>query len=81
MNELLAASLKRTGHLLTIEEGGYTMGWGAEIAARVAAQSSTGLIKVQRLAAADQPIPASVTLEDAVLPSIDDIMAAVQRMV
>jgi pyruvate/2-oxoglutarate/acetoin dehydrogenase E1 component len=81
VDELLAQSLARTGKLLAIEEGGFTLGWGAEIAARVAEQMSEQVEKVQRLAAADQAIPASVALEEAMLPSVDDIMTAVQRMV
>jgi len=81
VDELLRQSLLRTGKLLTIEEGGYSLGWGAEIVARVAEQLSEQVEKLQRLAAEDQAIPASVALEEAVLPSVDDIMTAVQRMV
>ena len=81
MDGLLRQSLLRTGKLLTIEEGSYSLGWGAEIVARVAEQLSEQVEKLQRLAAEDQAIPASVALEEAVLPSVDDIMTAVQRMV
>jgi pyruvate/2-oxoglutarate/acetoin dehydrogenase E1 component len=81
VDDLLGQSLARTGRLLTIEEGGYSLGWGAEIAARASEQLGTKLTAVKRLAAADQPIPASVSLEAEVLPSVDDIMAAAQKMV
>lgn len=81
VDQFLSQSLERTGHLLTIEEGGYTLGWGAELAARAAEEMGAQLSKVQRLAAADQPIPASIVLEEAMLPSVDDIMAAARKMV
>jgi pyruvate/2-oxoglutarate/acetoin dehydrogenase E1 component len=77
----LQQSLQRTQRLLTIEEGNYSLGWGAEIMAR-AAQAFSGQLKAtQRVAAADIPIPASVPLENKALPSVDDIIAAARRMV
>ena len=81
LTEALASALHRSGRLLTIEEGTYTLGWGAEIAAR-AAQALGGKLKaVRRIAAAEAPIPASVTLEQAALPGVDDIIAAARAMV
>lgn len=76
----LYKSLQRSQRLLAIEEGSYTLGWGAEILAR-AAQSFPGSLTAQRVAAADAPIPASVPLEDKALPSVDDIIATARRMV
>lgn len=77
----LQQSLAHTQRLLAIEEGNYTLGWGAEILAR-AAQSFPGqLTAAQRVAAEDKPIPASVPLENKALPSEDDIIAAALRMV
>jgi pyruvate/2-oxoglutarate/acetoin dehydrogenase E1 component len=77
----LAQSLQRSGRLLAIEEGTYTLGWGAEVLAR-AAQAMSGQLKAaRRLAGADQPIPASAPLEEAALPSVADIVAAAQEMV
>jgi pyruvate/2-oxoglutarate/acetoin dehydrogenase E1 component len=73
-------SLQKTQRLLAIEEGNFTLGWGAEILAR-ATQEFPGLKSAARVAAADKPIPASVPLEDKALPSVDDIIAAVRRMV
>ena len=81
VGELLGQSLSRTEKLLTIEEGGFSLGWGSEIVARVSEQMNAQVTKMHRLAAKDQAIPASVALEEAVLPSVDDIMTAVQRMV
>lgn len=77
----LLASLQTTGRLLTIEEGSYALGWGAEVAARAAQALGPELKAVERLAAAEQPIPASAPLEAAALPDVEDILAAAQRMV
>jgi pyruvate/2-oxoglutarate/acetoin dehydrogenase E1 component len=67
--------------LLAVEEGTYTLGWGAEILARAAQAFPAQLKAAQRVAAADAPIPASVPLEDKALPDADDIIASVRRMV
>ncbi|MEX1247973.1 MAG: transketolase C-terminal domain-containing protein [Anaerolineales bacterium] len=78
---VLHHSIQRTSRLLAIEEGTYTLGWGAEVLAR-AAQVFPGQLKAaRRVAAADKPIPASAPLEDAALPSVQDIVDAAQRMV
>jgi pyruvate/2-oxoglutarate/acetoin dehydrogenase E1 component len=69
----LLASLTRTRKLLTVEEGGLTLGWGAEIAARVAESGIPGLT-VRRVAALDLPIANSKPLEDMILPSVQDIV-------
>jgi pyruvate/2-oxoglutarate/acetoin dehydrogenase E1 component len=81
LDAALLASLQTTGRLLTIEEGSYSLGWGAEIAARAAQVIGAGLKRVERLAAAEHPIPASLPLEAAALPGVEDILAAAQRMV
>ena len=77
----LQQSLQRSRRLLAVEEGSYTLGWGAEVLGR-AVQAFPGELKAaQRVAAADEPIPASVPLEDQALPGVDDIIAAARRMV
>ena len=81
LDPLLLASIQRTRHLLTIEEGSYSLGWGAEVAARAAQALGPALQAVQRVAAAEAPIPASVPLERANLPGVDDIVAAARKMV
>lgn len=79
LSDLLTDSARRTGVLLTLEEGGLSFGWGAEIASR-AAELESGL-RVGRVGAKDQLIPASVDLEAEVLPGVDDIMAVLRKMV
>jgi pyruvate/2-oxoglutarate/acetoin dehydrogenase E1 component len=69
----LMESLVRTRHLLTVEEGGLTLGWGAEIAARAAETGKVGRLKVSRVAALDLPIANSKPLEEATLPGVERI--------
>ena len=71
----LVASLTRTHKLLTVEEGGRTLGWGAEILARVAEAGIPALMS-RRVAARDLPIATSKPLEDAILPSVQEIVKA-----
>jgi pyruvate/2-oxoglutarate/acetoin dehydrogenase E1 component len=70
----LFASIRRTSRLLAVEEGNLTLGWGAEILARTAEQFNGNLRAAKRLAAQDLPIPASGSLEAAVLPGVDQIV-------
>lgn len=67
-------SVSQTRRLLVVEEGTYTLGWGAEVVARLA-ETSEAQVRVTRLAALDLPIPAAGPLEESVLPSVDDIVA------
>ena len=73
----LLASLARTGRLLTVEEGGLSLGWGAEILARVAeASNEARQYSMRRVAALDLPIANSKTLEDQILPSQEKVIEA-----
>jgi pyruvate/2-oxoglutarate/acetoin dehydrogenase E1 component len=70
-------SLHNTRKLLTIEEGTQSLGWGAEVLARVVEHSSDlSRCNFRRVAARDLPIANSRTLEDATLPSVHDIVEA-----
>lgn len=75
------ASTRSTGKLLVVEEAPQTMGWGAEVITRVAEESGDRNIRFKRLAAKDTPVPASRLLEDAVLPSVDDVVKMAREMV
>ena len=72
-------SLRRTKHLLTVEEGTFTLGWGAEVAAS-AAENILGT-KIRRAAALNLPIANSKTLEDEILPSQEKIIAMALELV
>jgi len=74
-------SVGRTGSLVTVEEGTLTGGVGAEIAARVQSEAWEDLRRpVERIAARDGIIPAAPTLEEAVLPGVDDVVSAVRAL-
>jgi pyruvate/2-oxoglutarate/acetoin dehydrogenase E1 component len=74
-------STRTTGRLLVIEEGNQTMGWGAEVIARVVEGGEIRLKNIRRLGAKDLPVAASEPLEVAILPGIDAIVQAVRKMV
>jgi pyruvate/2-oxoglutarate/acetoin dehydrogenase E1 component len=74
-------SARRTKRLLTLEEGTLALGWGAEVAARAVESLGGDLESARRLAALDLPIPASGTLEAAVLPGVREIVGSVREMV
>jgi pyruvate/2-oxoglutarate/acetoin dehydrogenase E1 component len=77
----LIQSLGRTKQLLVIEEGTFTMGWGAEVLARISEALDGSLYSASRVAAADLPIPASPGLEEEVLPSTQSIVQKALKMV
>jgi pyruvate/2-oxoglutarate/acetoin dehydrogenase E1 component len=78
-DQALVESLAQTGRLLTIEEGSMQLGWGAECVARMAEALGPSL-RAARLGAADTPIPAAGTLEEATLPQLVDILKAARRL-
>jgi pyruvate/2-oxoglutarate/acetoin dehydrogenase E1 component len=74
-------SIARTGALVTAEEGTLTGGFGAEIAARVQDAAWSELrAPVRRVAARDGIIPSARPLEDAMLPSVRDVVEAVMTL-
>ena len=77
-SQFLYDSVAESGNLLTLEEGTYTLGWGAEIAARCAERIES--VNIHRMASPDMPVPAAGTLESVVLPNLDAVMDAVIAM-
>jgi pyruvate/2-oxoglutarate/acetoin dehydrogenase E1 component len=74
-------AVARTGRLLTIEEGTFSLGWGAEVLARTAEALGGGLRKASRLAAKEGVIPVAPDLEAESLPGTEDIIRRVREMV
>jgi pyruvate/2-oxoglutarate/acetoin dehydrogenase E1 component len=63
-------SVRRTGHLVIVEENQYTGGWGTEIASHVMAKAFSDLqAPVLRITAPDVPVPYGLALEQRFLPS------------
>jgi pyruvate/2-oxoglutarate/acetoin dehydrogenase E1 component len=74
-------SLRRTRRLLTVEEGTLSLGWGAEVIVRVLERNKDLLTSsIHRVAARDLPIANSRPLEDAILPSVKDIVQSAIAM-
>lgn len=76
--EPVVDSVRRTGALVTLEEGTRTAGFGAELAASVQADAWDELRRpIQRVGAADAIIPAAPGLERAMLPGSADLVNAI----
>jgi 2-oxoisovalerate dehydrogenase E1 component len=78
--ELIYASVRKTNRVVIAHEDSLTMGFGAEIAARIATNCIDSLdAPVLRVAAKDSFVPAAPALELLTLPSVDDLLAAVEH--
>jgi 2-oxoisovalerate dehydrogenase E1 component len=75
-------SVKKTGRLITVEEGPYTGGIGAEVIARVTV-AGFGVLKTApvRMAAPECPIPYAKNLENAIMPAPDRVAAAIRKVI
>ena len=79
--DTLVESVKKTGHLLTVEEGNKSVGIGAEVSSRVTEEAFDYLDSpVRRLATKDVPIPFNKELEKAVLPNTQKIIEEVRKI-
>jgi pyruvate/2-oxoglutarate/acetoin dehydrogenase E1 component len=74
-------SVNTSSNLVIVEEGGKTLGWGAEVAALTAEGLGSRLKSVNRVAARQTPIPAAPSLEVHTLPQVADIVNAVRKQV
>ena len=79
--DLVGESVRKTGRVLVVHEDVLTCGFGAEVAAWIADELFSDLdAPVRRVAAIDTPVAYEPTLEDAVLPQVDDIAAALRSL-
>lgn len=74
-------SVRKTGKCLIVHEDTITAGFGAEIGATIAQEAFLDLDgPIVRLATSDQPIPYNPKLMDAVVPTVDKIRRAAEKL-
>ena len=77
----VAASVKKTNRLVTVEEGWPFAGIGAELAALMMEECFDWLdAPVKRVAGKDVPLPYAANLERLATPQVDDIVAAAREV-
>jgi pyruvate dehydrogenase E1 component beta subunit len=80
--DLIVQSVSKTGRVLIVHEAPITGGVGAEIAATIADSSAFDYLDapIRRLAGRNVPIPYNRELERAVVPQVEDIVAAARTL-
>ena len=79
--ETLVESVKKTGRLVTVEEGWRQSGVGAEIAARMMEEAFDYLdAPVARVTGKDVPMPYAANLEKLALPSVAEVVEAAKAV-
>src|SRR5271166_93784 len=79
--DTIVESVKKTGRLITVEEGWKQSGVGAEIAARVMEDAFDYLdAPVARVTGKDVPMPYAANLEKLALPSVAEVVEAAKAV-
>jgi 2-oxoisovalerate dehydrogenase E1 component len=79
--EAIAASVRRTGRVIVAHEDCLSWGYGAEIAARIAGELFEHLdAPVRRIGALDTFVGYNPSLEDAILPQVSSLAAAIREL-
>jgi 2-oxoisovalerate dehydrogenase E1 component len=80
-DEIVFNSVKKTSRALVLHEDSITLGWGAEVVARITANCFAELdAPVLRVGAKDCFVPSAVSLEDEMLPSTDELRSKVAEL-
>jgi 2-oxoisovalerate dehydrogenase E1 component len=80
--DLVFQSLKKTSRCLVLHEDTITMGFGAEISAKIMEEAFELLdAPVKRVAAKDSFVPYAKPLENAILPQKNDVIVGVEALV
>jgi pyruvate dehydrogenase E1 component beta subunit len=80
-SDTIVESVKKTGRLVTVEEGWPQSGVGAEIAARVSEQAFDYLdAPVRRVSGKDVPMPYAANLEKLALPTVAEVVDAAKAV-
>jgi pyruvate/2-oxoglutarate/acetoin dehydrogenase E1 component len=80
--DAIAASVSKTGRLVVVNEGARAGGFASEVVARTLDHVPISDLRATpvRVTAKDTPMPYSASLEREVLPSLDDVLAAVAQV-
>src|SRR5512142_1006953 len=79
--EPVIESFKKTNRAVVVEEGWKSYGVGSEIASRIYEEAFDYVdAPVRRVAQDEVPLPYNRTLEQAALPQVDDVLAAVEEV-
>ena len=79
--ELVFNSVKKTNRVLVLHEDSVTIGWGAEVVSRIAANCFDHLdAPILRVGAKDSFVASAVSLEEEVLPSVEDLRGEVTKL-
>jgi 2-oxoisovalerate dehydrogenase E1 component len=79
--DAIATSVRRTGKVAVVHEDSLAWGYGAEIAARIGSELFEYLdAPVRRVGALDTFVAYNPVLENAILPQVDDIAAALRDL-
>jgi pyruvate dehydrogenase E1 component beta subunit len=79
--ETIVESVKKTGRIVTVEEGWAQSGVGAEISARVMERAFDWLdAPVTRVSGKDVPMPYAANLEKLALPSVAEVVEAAKAV-
>jgi pyruvate dehydrogenase E1 component beta subunit len=79
--DTIIASVKKTGRLVTVEEGWRQSGVGAEISARMMEEAFDYLdAPVMRVTGKDVPMPYAANLEKLALPSVAEVVATAKAV-
>jgi 2-oxoisovalerate dehydrogenase E1 component len=80
--ETVLESVKRTNRALIVHEAQLTLGFGSEVAARLADAAFPWLdAPIRRVAYPDRPVPYAKSLEKILLPDKDKVVAAARELV
>lgn len=79
--ETILKSVKKTGRVVTLEQGWPQHGVGSEIAAILMETDAFDYLDapMERITGADVPMPYATALEEAALPQVNDVVAAIER--
>ena len=78
--ETVLRSVEKTNRVMAVEEGPRLGGWAANLVGALAAEALHDLDDAWVIATGETPIPYSPPLEDAFLPGVGDIVAAVKKL-